>query len=96
MIYTEILSKSDETFGFLEINKNQKLSILQIEYLKNQISKSAQTWKQFSKQLIVSLSLINITDLSQLWSRRSNSLIKVYDTKKEQFNYKIAIIHWKY
>ena len=35
MIYTKILSKSDETLGFLERNKHQKMSTLQIEYLKN-------------------------------------------------------------
>ena len=96
-IDTKILSESDENFGFLKRNKHQKLSTLQIKYSKNQINESAQTWKQLSKELIVSLSQINKikrTDLSQLWSWRSSSLIKVYDRKK--INCRIATIHWKY
>ena len=42
-IDSKILAESDVTFEFLERTKHQKLSTLQIEYLKNQICESGLT-----------------------------------------------------
>ena len=57
-IDSKILAESDVTFGFLERTKHQKLSTLQIEYLKNQICESGLIWKQLSNKFNVSTSQI--------------------------------------
>ena len=59
----------DLTQGLLNRKRNEKLSLKQLEYVKNKVSESILTTKQLSNQLNLSLSLINKikrNELSQL------------------------------
>ena len=73
-------SNDNEIWGLANRFRNQKLSAIQLTYLKNQINNSKSSSKQLSLEFNVSPSLINKikrTDLSLLWSERSRKLIKI-------------------
>ena len=76
----------DLTQGLLNRKRNEKLSLKQLEYVKNKVSESIMTTKQLSNQLNLSVSLINKikrNELSQLWRGRSDLLIKVFGTERK-------------
>ena len=80
------LLRSDQTHGLFDRSKNQKLSIIQLKYLKSEINKSELSSKKLSKQYNVSTSIINKikrTDLNLLWRSRSTKLVKVFGTEKK-------------
>ena len=73
--------KDDEDCGLANRRRNQKLSAIQLTYLKNRINLSRSSSKQLSLQFNVSSSFINkikLTNLSVLWSGRSSKFIKIH------------------
>ena len=93
----EIL-KSDETYGLANRTRNQKLSTIQLTYLKSKIESSNLPTKKLSKEFNVSISLINKikrTNLSQLWKGRSRKLAKFYGTEMKNIIQELKkFINW--
>ena len=90
--------KSDETYGLADRTRNQKLSTIQLTYLKSKIESSNLPTKKLSKEFNLSSSLINQikrTNLSQLWKGRSRKLGKFYGTEMKNIIQELKkIINW--
>ena len=93
----EIL-KSDETYGFDNITRNQELSTIQLTCLKSKIESSNLPTKKLSKEYNVYISLINNikrTNLYQLWKGGWRKLAKFYETEMKNIIQELMkFINW--